>query len=114
MCRGLLEADRDNMGALVENHGPLHDVRGMVRSGVEPEGVHHETTSRFGGCRKPALLQPGECPVAAQGSYRRVDRFAKIGTVIGESDAELLAGRNLHGDAELRTVPDQPGDYREQ
>ena len=58
-------------------------------------------------------MQPGECSVVAQVLNRRIDGGAKIRTVLCEGDPELLMGRHLHRDGQLRSVLDQPGDHRE-
>src|SRR5438270_7428447 len=63
--------------------------------------------------RKPFCLELCERPIAAQGLYCSIDCAAQVGAILGESDPELLAGGDLQGYRELRTVLDQPGDHRE-
>ena len=110
--RRLLEMDRHHVGAVVLGNGALLDVRSIVRTGLELERMQHERPqARLSGRRKPARPQPSEFPVVAQFRERAVDRVAQILIVLGERDAELLMGRHLRGDRQLRAILDQPRDH---
>ena len=69
-------------------------------------------TSRTVGRWKPARLQSRKFAVALHRGQRAIDRVAQITVVLGKSDSELLVGRHLHRDRQLRTVLHQPRDHR--
>src|ERR671931_2766067 len=86
-------------------------TRARVTGKRFPREVSH---LRAGVARKPARLQPRKFAIVAQRRERAVDRIAQRLVLLGKGDPQLLVGRNLERDRQLRTILHQPRDDREE